>query len=231
MSTLTTWLTELGPVALLVLMGLVFAETGLLVGFFLPGDSLLFAVGVLVAAGALAYPLWLVVLLAAVAAVLGDQVGYLLGRRFGPRVFSRSGSRVLDPRHAERAQAFFAQHGPKAVILARFVPVVRTFTPTVAGVGRMSRRRFTAYNVVGAVAWTTLMVLGGYFLGGVPLVADHIEVVSLVLVALSLVPAGLSWWRERRRAGGEPTRRVPTATASTPIASPATSSTAKCQPR
>lgn len=209
LAALTPFLLVLGPVALLVAMGIVFAETGLLVGFFLPGDSLIFTLGVLAAGGLLHLPLWLVAAGLLVAAVAGDQVGYLVGRRFGPRVFSRSESRFFARSHADRAQAFFAGHGPKAVVLARFVPVVRTFTPVVAGVARMPRRRFTAYNVVGALAWTTGLLAVGFFLGGVPLVAGHIELVAICLVVLSLVPAlaGLLRRRATRRPAVSPAGR------------------------
>ncbi len=193
---LTPLMAVLGPVAVLLLMGVLFAETGLLVGFFLPGDSLLFATGVLVAAGAIQLPWWLVAGAAFLAAVLGDQVGYLLGRRWGPRLFSRS-SRWLSRKHVARAESFFERHGPQAVVLARFVPVVRTLVPALAGVGRMPRRRFTAYNIVGALVWTVGMLSAGVFLGGVPFVAAHIELIALAVVAASLVPAGVAVVRRR----------------------------------
>ncbi len=198
---LTPLLLVLGPVALLVAMGIVFAETGLLVGFFLPGDSLLFTLGVLAAGGVLHLPLAVVGLGVLLAAVAGDQVGYLLGRRFGPRVFSRPDSRWFSRSHAERARAFFARHGSRAVVLARFLPVVRTFTPVVAGVARMPRGRFTAYNVVGALVWTAGLLSVGFYLGGVPLIAAHVELVVIATVALSLVPAAIGLLR------GLPVRR------------------------
>ncbi|GAA1807835.1 VTT domain-containing protein [Nocardioides hankookensis] len=195
---LTPYLTSLGPAALLVVMVIVFAETGLLVGFFLPGDSLLFTVGVLTSAGVLGLPFGLVALGVLVAAFVGDQVGYLIGRRGGPRVFSRQESRFFSQAHADRAQAFFARHGSKAVVLGRFVPVVRTFTPVVAGVGRMPYRRFLVYNLVGALAWGVGVLTAGYFLGGVPFVAAHVEVIVLGVVALSLVPVAIAAVRHRR---------------------------------
>jgi membrane protein DedA with SNARE-associated domain len=189
---LTPLMAMLGPLAVLLMMAVLFAETGLLVGFFLPGDSLLFTAGVLVAAGVMHLPLLLVIVAAFVAAVVGDQVGYLVGRRFGPRVFSRPRSRFFSPAHAGRAQAFFDRHGPRAVVLARFVPVVRTFTPVVAGVAEMPRGRFTGYNVVGAGLWTAGLLVAGYFLGGIPLIAAHIELFAIGMVALSLVPAAVA---------------------------------------
>jgi membrane protein DedA with SNARE-associated domain len=194
---LTPFLLMLGPVALLVAMGIVFAETGLLVGFFLPGDSLLFTLGVLAAGGLLHLPLWVVAFGVVVAAVVGEQVGYLVGRRFGPRIFSRPESRWFSRRHADRARAFFDKHGPKAVVLARFLPVVRTFTPVVAGVAQMPRGRFSAYNVAGGLAWTLGLLTVGFYLGGIPLIAAHIELFALAMVALSLVPALVGVVRHR----------------------------------
>jgi membrane-associated protein len=196
---LTPFLLMLGPVALLVAMGIVFAETGLLVGFFLPGDSLLFTLGVLSAGGLLQLPLWVVALGVLVAAVAGDQLGYVIGRRFGPRIFSRPESRWFSRSHAERAQTFFTKHGPKAVVLARFLPVVRTFTPVVAGVAQMPRHRFTAYNVVGGLAWTLGLLTVGFYLGGIPLIAAHVELFAIGMVALSLIPALVGIIRHRSR--------------------------------
>ncbi|WP_156391259.1 MULTISPECIES: DedA family protein [unclassified Nocardioides] len=198
---LTPFLTGLGPAALLVVMAIVFAETGLLLGFFLPGDSLLFTVGVLTSAGVLGLPFGVVALGVLVAAFVGDQVGYLIGRRGGPRVFNRPESRLFSQAHADRAQAFFARHGSKAVVLARFVPVVRTFAPVVAGVGRMPYRRFLVYNLIGALTWGVGVLTAGYFLGGVPFVADHVELIVLAVVAVSVVPVVVAGLRHRARAG------------------------------
>lgn len=204
---LTPLMLTLGPLALLLAMAVIFAETGLLVGFFLPGDSLLFTVGVMAAAGAIPLPFWLIAAGLCAAAVLGDQVGYLIGRRVGPRVFARNNSRFFAASHATRAQGFFAKHGPKAVVLARFVPVVRTFTPVVAGVAEMPRRKFTAYNAVGGLVWVIGFLVVGYFLGGVPIIAAHIELFAIALVALSLIPAAGALVRHRvqrtRRTGGQ----------------------------
>jgi membrane protein DedA with SNARE-associated domain len=192
-------LATLGPVGLLVVMAVVFAETGLLVGFFLPGDSLLFTAGVLTSTGALGLPFWIVGLGVFIAACAGDQVGYLLGRRAGPRLFNRPDSRFFSHTRADRAQEFFARHGSKTVVIARFVPVVRTFTPVVAGVGRMPYRRFLVYNVAGAFAWGVGVLAAGFFLGGVPFVAAHVELILLSVVAISLVPATVAVIRHRRR--------------------------------
>ena len=197
-SALTPLLASLGAGALLLLMAIVFAESGLLIGFFLPGDSLLFLAGAFVASDVIDLPLWLVMLGVAISAIAGDQVGYLIGRRLGPRVFSRPDSRLFSRSHADAAQRFFDRHGPKAVILARFVPVVRTFVPVVAGIGRMPRRRFTAYNVIGGVTWSVLILAAGYWFGGIAFVAAHIELIAISFAGLSVVPALIAYVRGRR---------------------------------
>ena len=194
---LTPLLYSLGPAALLLVMAVTFAESGLLAGFFLPGDSLLFLAGALVASGVIGLPVWVLALGVFVAAAMGDQVGYLIGRRFGPRLFSRPESRLFSRANADRAQHFFDTHGPKAVILARFVPVVRTFVPATAGVGRMDRARFTTYNVIGAAAWSVAIIAAGFFFGGIPFVAHHIELITIGLAATSVVPAAIAVWRDR----------------------------------
>lgn len=199
---LTPLLLTLGPAALLLVMVVVFAETGLLAGFFLPGDSLLFLVGALVTSHVIGLPLWLVAVGVFAAAVAGDQVGYMIGRRFGPRVFTRSDSRLFAAAHAERAQHFFDRHGGRAVIIARFVPVVRTFVPVVAGVGRMPRRHFTTYNAVGAFIWAVGLVTAGALFGGIPFVASHIELITVGLAAFSIVPGAIALLRRRRTANG-----------------------------
>jgi membrane-associated protein len=192
-------LAALGPLAIFLLMAVAFAETGLLAGFFLPGDSMLFAAGVFIASSVINLPLWLVVAAVATAAVLGDQLGYIVGRRYGPRVLSRPRSRLLTPDHIHRAEKFVARHGEKAVVLARFVPVARTLTPVIAGVGHMPRRIFTFYNVLGGVAWTVVMLCAGYFLGGVPFVAHHVEAITIGIVTVSLLPAMLTLSRRHVR--------------------------------
>ena len=192
-------LTGIGPWAVAAMAAIAYAETGIIFGFFLPGDSMLFSAGVLVASGALHVPLPILIAVVSVAAFLGDQTAYTIGRRVGPKVVNRPDSRLSSPRHIDRARTFFDRHGPKAVILARFVPFARTFTPVIAGVGAMRRRTFAVYNAVGAVAWVAIMTLAGAMLGGVPLIADHIELVTVGLVALSLTPVVATAWRTRRR--------------------------------
>lgn len=187
----------LGPFAVLLVMAVVFAETGLLAGFFLPGDSLLFLAGALVASHVIALPFWALAAGVFVAAVVGDQVGYLLGRRFGPRVFSRPDSRLFRQEHALRAKDFFARHGSRAVVLGRFVPVVRTFVPVVAGVGRMPRHTFTVFNLFGALVWAIGITTVGFFFGGIPFVAHHVEAITIAIASVSVVPAALELRRRR----------------------------------
>jgi membrane-associated protein len=178
------------------MMVVLFAECGLLVGFFLPGDSLLFTAGLLVAGGLVA-PLWLVLLLLPVAAVAGNLVGWWIGRKAGPAVFQREDSRLFKQRHVQRAQDFFDRNGARTIVLARFVPVVRTFATVMAGVARMDFRRFALYSLVGGVVWTTAVTLLGYWLGHVALVRNHIELFIVAVVAVSLVPVAVEAWRSR----------------------------------
>ena len=185
---------------LLVLGLIVFAESGLLVGFFLPGDSLLFVAGFLAseAGGNVLPPLPLVLLVAASMAIIGDQVGYVIGRRVGPALFARPKSRLFDPAHVDRAQAFFDKHGAKTIVLARFVPIVRTFAPVVAGVGRMDYRTFVRYNVVGGLGWGLGLPVLGYFLGQIDAVKNNIEAAILGIVFLSLLPVIVEFVKHRR---------------------------------
>jgi membrane-associated protein len=195
-----------GPwwVSYLILFAIIFSETGLLVGFFLPGDSLLFAAGLLGSQGVFNAGLLVVVL--SIAAVAGDAVNYYMGSQLGQRVFERGYLRFVKHSHLMAAKEFYERHGGKAIILARFVPLVRTFTPFVAGVARMSYARFVVYNIIGGIGWVTSMTLAGYFLGQIPWIRDHFEMVVVLIVAISLIPvmAGmLRHWRTRRRASVE----------------------------
>jgi membrane-associated protein len=184
---------------LIGMMAILFAECGLLVGFFLPGDSLLFTAGLLVAGGLVA-PLWLVLLLLPIAAVAGNLVGWWIGRKAGPAIFDRPDSRLFKAHHVERARDFFDRNGARAIILARFVPVVRTFVTVMAGAARMDLRRFALYSLIGGVVWTTVVTLLGYWLGHVAVVRDHVELFILGIVALSLVPVGIEALRRRSAA-------------------------------
>ncbi len=192
-----------GVWGLAIVCAAVFAETGLLVGFFLPGDTLLFFTGVLTLSGAISQPLWLVILLVALAAVVGDQVGYFIGRKSGPAVFERRESGLFSHRSVERTQAFFDRFGRPAVTIARFVPVVRTFAPVAAGVGRMSRRVFTAFNVIGGILWSVALILLGYGLAHVPgvtaFVSSYIDLVLIGIVVISVAPILIRMIVLRRR--------------------------------
>ena len=192
------WLiSTFGLIGILVL---VFAESGLLIGFFLPGDSLLFTTGLLIANGQyLHQPLWLMCLLISGAAVLGDQFGYLFGRRFGPALFRRPNSRLFKQQNLQRAAAFFGKYGARSIVLARFVPIVRTFTPIVAGASGTHYRRFVAYNVIGGVLWSCGVTILGYFLGQIAFVKNNIELILIGIVAVSVIPIAIEFLRSRRR--------------------------------
>jgi membrane-associated protein len=179
------------------LTAIIFAETGLLVGFFLPGDSLLVTAGLLISQG---FPLDLVKLgsILTVAAIVGDTVNYWFGVYTGPRIFKREDSLLFKKKHVYRAQAFYDKHGGKTIILARFMPIIRTFAPLVAGVAGMEYKRFMAYNVFGGILWIWSMLLTGYYLGRmVPGIDKYIEIVIIVVIFLSILPGIISWWRNR----------------------------------
>lgn len=179
---------------------IIFAETGLLIGFFLPGDSLLVTAGLLASDPGFGLNVWLLGAILTVAAIVGDTVGYSIGKATGPRIFTRENSLFFNKQHLLKAQAFYQKHGGKTIILARFMPIVRTFAPVVAGVGQMEYRSFLAYNVIGGAAWIWSMLLIGYILGRtVPAVAQHIEKVILLVIFLSILPGIIGWWRERSK--------------------------------
>ncbi len=177
------------------LFGIIFAETGLLIGFFLPGDSLLFTAGFLASQDYL--NIWLLVAVCFVAAVSGDAVGYAFGNRVGRRLFQRPESRLFRPEYLRRAEIFFEQHGGKAIILARFMPIVRTFVPIIAGVGAMRYPRFAAFNVIGALLWAVGLPIAGYFLGkSIPNVDRYLLPIILVIIVVSIAPTAIHVWRE-----------------------------------
>jgi membrane-associated protein len=188
-------ISEYGTWTHFILFLIVFCETGLVVTPFLPGDSLLFAAGTFAALGAL--DLRLIVLLLTVAAILGDTVNYWVGAYIGPRAFG-SNSRLLRREYLDRTHAFYEKHGGKTIILARFVPIIRTFAPFVAGIGAMSYPRFITYNVVGAVLWVGLFVLGGYFFGNIPTVRENFTLVILAIIVISVVPVVIEALKSRR---------------------------------
>ena len=181
----------------LLLFGIVFCETGLVVTPFLPGDSLLFAVGTFAARGSLDLVTSLTVL--ASASIIGDTVNYVIGRRVGPAVFQKKESRLFNPAHLERAHRFYEKYGAKTIVLARFLPILRTFAPFVAGIGRMRYPKFLAFSVAGSATWVGLFVLAGYFFGNIPIVRDHFSIVIMVIIAMSIVPVVSEFIRHRGR--------------------------------
>lgn len=187
----------IGTFGLIGVLIIVFAESGLLIGFFLPGDSLLFTTGLLVTTNKLDTPLWLVCLLVVVAAVLGDQAGFLFGRKVGPALFKRPDSRLFKQENVEKAHEFFEKHGPKSLILARFVPVVRTFTPIIAGVSKMNYRSFITFNLIGGALWGAGVTLLGAALGNIEFVHRHIELILVAIVLISVVPIAIEYLRAR----------------------------------
>lgn len=185
-----------------VLFAIVFSETGLLVGFFLPGDSLLFAAGFLASQDI--FNLILLNAFLIVAAVVGDGVNYYLGLQMSEHVFEKGRLRFVKHEHLMAAKQFYEKHGGMAIVLARFVPLVRTFTPFVAGVARMGYRRFVLYNIAGGAGWVLSMTLAGYWLGRIPLIAEHFEVAVLTVVVISVLPVLVAAVKHRRQRGGDP---------------------------
>lgn len=186
-----------GVWAYVVLFLVIFCETGLVVTPFLPGDSLLFAAGAVAAAAGSALHVWPLYFLLVAAAILGDNVNYLIGHTLGPKVLRREDSRFLKKRYLDRTHAFFEKYGGKAVILARFTPIVRTFMPFLAGVGAMRYRKFLVLDVIGGFAWIALFLFAGYFFGGLPWVEKRFSLVILGVVAISLLPATVEYVRHR----------------------------------
>ena len=193
-------LQSLGPWALLGILGIVFAECGLLIGFFLPGDSLLFTAGLLVSTGFIDTNIAVVCLLISLAAIAGNLTGYWIGRKAGPTIFSRPDSRFFRQEYVERTRQFFAHYGTRAIILARFIPIVRTFITVMAGAAGMKFRSYAIYSTIGGILWGTTVTLLGFYLGQRPFVQQHIELIILGMVALSLVPI---YFELRRHRGAE----------------------------
>lgn len=184
----------------LILFVIIFLETGLVVTPFLPGDSLLFAAGTFAAAKTLRVP-WLFLILSA-AAILGDTANYWIGHFVGPRVFQQKESRFFKKEYLDRTHRFYEKYGAETIIIARFLPIIRTFAPFVAGIGKMSYWKFISYNVIGGVGWVALFVFGGYFFGNIPFIQRHFGLVIMAIIFISMIPAGVEFlhhWRESRR--------------------------------
>lgn len=204
MSILPAWLDpevilrDMGGWAVAVACLIIFAECGLLIGFFMPGDSLLFTAGLFVAAGAIETPLWLLCVLVTVCAFAGNVCGYWIGVKAGPALFSKPDSRLFKKEYVDKTHEFFDRYGARAIVLARFVPIVRTFITAMAGVGRMDPRRYFVYSAIGGVLWATGVTILGYFLGQVAFVRDNIDGIAILIVLLSIIPIVIEVLRSRR---------------------------------
>lgn len=176
---------------------IVFAECGLLIGFFLPGDSLLFTVGLLIAQDKISYSLWFCCVVLTIAALIGNACGYTIGAKAGPSIFQREKSRIFKPEYVDRTHAFFEKYGNRAVVLARFVPIVRTFITVMAGVGQMGLRRFMTYTTIGGVLWASGVTILGNYLGRIDFIRQNIEAMLLLIVLISVLPIGLEFLRAR----------------------------------
>lgn len=192
-------LNSLGGIAFWVALGVIFAECGILLGFFLPGDSLLFVVGLFIAQGAIDMNLWIACLLLIISAIAGNLTGYWIGRAAGPALFNRPDSRFFRKEYVDKTHEFFEKHGGKAIILARFVPIVRTFITAVAGIGRMDFRKYVIFSSIGAVLWAGLITVVGYYLGNIEFIKKNLEIALIVVVVISVIPIIIEFIRHRRQ--------------------------------
>lgn len=193
-----TLLEKLGPLALVGVIAIIFAECGLLIGFFLPGDSLLFITGMFVAQGFIDQPISLVVAILCIAAVAGNLVGYWVGFKIGPALFHKPDSRFFKQEYVGKTHAFFEKFGSQAIILARFVPIVRTFITAVAGIGKMDFRKYAMFSAIGGVLWAAGVTLLGYFLGNVPFVRNNIQLILILIVVVSVIPIVIEFVKHRK---------------------------------
>ena len=193
-----TLLESLGPYAFWGAVFIIFAECGLLIGFFLPGDSLLFVVGLLIAQGSIPVPIGVAVLILSAAAILGNMTGYWIGAKAGPPLFNKPDSRLFKKEYVDKTHEFFEKYGPRAIILARFVPIVRTFITAIAGVAQMDYRKYVIYSAIGGIIWAAGVTLAGYFLGTIPFVQNNLEIILLAVVAVSVIPIVVEIVRSRR---------------------------------
>ena len=198
----------LGFWVVIIACTIIFAETGLLVGFFLPGDSLLFTAGLLVSTGKMPINIWLLMVMLIVCAFIGNQLGYYIGEKAGPAIFNKPESKLFKKQHVDSAHAFFEKHGGKALILARFVPIVRTFVPVIVGVAKMDMRKFVLFNAIGAILWAGGVTLLGYVLGNkVPWVQHNLDIIFIGIVALSVIPIGIEFIKAMVKRGKKSPKR------------------------
>lgn len=192
-------LTNFGDIAFWVVLAIIFAECGLLIGFFLPGDSLLFVTGLFIAQGFISMNIWLGAVLLTIAAIVGNGVGYWIGKKAGPALFRKPDSKLFKREYVEKTGQFFEKYGARAIVMARFVPIVRTFITAMAGMGGMNFRRFITFSAIGGVIWAGGVTILGYFLGNIPFVEKNIELILLLVVFISVIPIVLEWIKHRRQ--------------------------------
>ncbi|MFC9913725.1 DedA family protein [Streptomyces sp. NPDC127197] len=212
------------------LLLIVFAESGLLIGFFLPGDSLLFTAGLLITSNQLDFPLWAAIVLICIAAILGDQAGYMFGKKVGPSLFTRPDSRLFKQENVTKAHEFFEKYGPKSLVLARFVPIVRTFTPIIAGVSGMRYRSFLIFNVVGGILWGAGVTLLGAWLGNIDFVKSNIEAILILIVFVSVLPIIIEFWRARSKNKKNPHQQPQSPVQQQPLMDDATTQLRRVEP-
>lgn len=188
---------NVGGMTYLLLFVILFCETGFVIVPFLPGDSLLFVIGALSASGAI--NLWLITIVLIIAAIIGDTVNYYIGKYLGPKIFKKKNVRFLNSKHLERAHEFYEKYGGKTIIIARFIPIIRTFAPFVAGMGSMPYGKFTLYNIVGGVSWVVICIFSGYFFGNIPVVKGNFTLVTIAIICISILPGIIAWIINRRR--------------------------------
>ncbi|HEX3789194.1 MAG TPA: VTT domain-containing protein [Pseudonocardiaceae bacterium] len=191
-------LSSLGGWALPIISVIIFAECGILIGFFLPGDSLLFPLGLFIAKGYVQTPLWVACLILSACAVLGNVVGYGIGYAAGPKLFSKPDSKLFKREYVERTHMFFDKYGTRAIFLARFVPIIRCFITAVAGVGRMEPKRYFSVSIVGGIIWASGVTVAGYFLGQIDFIASHVDLILVLIVLISVIPIVIEWARHRK---------------------------------
>lgn len=194
-----TMLHNLGDIAFWVVLGIIFAECGLLIGFFLPGDSLLFITGLFIAQNFISVNIWLAAILLTISAVLGNAVGYWIGKQAGPALFRKPDSKLFKREYVEKTAEFFERYGARAIVMARFVPIVRTFITATAGMGRMDFRRFMVFSAIGGVLWAGGVTILGYFLGNIEFVKKNIELILILVIVISLLPVIIEWIKHRRQ--------------------------------